>query len=89
LDVSDIGYHVGLFYVIFRTWFVHIEALLFLEILLGKCLQLFKFNLMARINDNICAQFLTLFSVMVSTLMVGASGMYGGLFHTTFQIMSC
>jgi hypothetical protein len=64
-------------------------VLLVLEVLIGKCLQLYNWTLIAGINDDIFSIFIILFNMLMSTLVIGMSIMHSWFYDLSYELMSC
>ena len=58
-------------------------------ILLFKCIQVYKFHLMARLDDSFWSVFLTIWILLFSIVLVLIKFMFGLYLTTTIKIMTC
>ena len=58
-------------------------------ILLVKCIQVYKFHLMARLNDSFWSVFLTIWVLFFTILLVLIKFMFGLYKTTTMKVMTC
>ena len=58
-------------------------------LLLFKCIQAYKFHVMARLNDSFWSVFLTIWLLLFSILLVLIKFMFGLYETTTIKIMTC
>ena len=58
-------------------------------ILLVKCIQVYKFHLMARLNDSFWLVFLTIWILFFTILLVLIKFMFGLYKTTTMKVMTC
>ena len=58
-------------------------------ILLFKCIQVYRFHVMARLNDSFWSVFITIWILLFSILLVLIKFMFGLYETTTIKIMTC
>ena len=80
---------LGEIFIFHRQLSLHICAGFLMLILCFKCLQTFKFHLVARLNDDFWSIYLSICMIMLETLLISYKYMIGLQKTTTLKLLSC
>ena len=81
--------YLALFFWFFRQINILSIGFFLVLILLFKCIQAYKFHLMARLDDSFWSVFLTIWILLFSILLALTKFMLGTHKTTTMKIMTC
>ena len=80
---------LGEIFIFHRQLSLHICAGFLMLILCFKCLQTFKFHLVARLDDDFWSIYLSICMIMLETLLISYKYMIGLQKTTTLKLLSC
>ena len=80
---------LGEIFIFHRQLSLHICAGFLMLILCFKCLQTFKFHLVARLDDDFWSIYLSICMIMLETLLISYKYIIGLQKTTTLKLLSC